>query len=227
MKKFLIALVIAALLVVSGCGSTPAENTDSVSDADASATDVSTADVSAADVSVTDVPDDTAAEISASDGYRNCTVGNLSFRYPDTYAANVSDADMVEVSTDKSGAYFTVSKSPAVDMVVSELSKTDLDKIGESSADALKAALGDSADVVYTYKNHETALDGAGVCFEFVLTVDYGELDFSRELSFCQLYIAEGKDIYIATFASDPGLNGLDAAECFADVISSVKLNAQ
>lgn len=223
MKKIFIALVLtAALLVVSACGDNRTVTPDSVSASDASASDISASDASASDVSSADA----VAEIYAPDGYEGCVVGKLYFCYPDTCTANLSETDTVNVTAGNSGAYFTVSKSVAVDMNVSELSKTDLDAIGEKSADELEATMNGSAEVEYTYVNHGTALDGAGMYFEFKLMINYSELEFCQELSFYQLYIADGKDIYMATFVSDPALNGSDAASHFADVISSVELNA-
>ncbi len=219
MKKILIALVlIASLPVVSACS----RSVSTTADVDVSATDVSATDVSVTDVSVSDV--DT---IPAPEGCEGYIVGDLYLYYPDTYTVTVSDSDALSVSVDSSGAFFSVVKTAAVDMTVSELSKTDLDAIGEKSVADLKTALGDAVEAEYTYKSHGTALDGAGVYFAFELKIIYTELEFYQNLSYYQLYIADGNDIYIATFATNITMDEADAETYFADVISSIELQKE
>lgn len=226
MKKIFIALIlIASLLVVSACGKSTTTNTV----ADTSATDVSVTDVSSADVSVSDVDSTENVEvIQAPDGYVGYVVGDLYLCYPDTYTATVSETDALSVTADVStGASFSVTKSAAVDMTVSELSKTDLDMIGEKSVADLKTALGDAVEAEYTYKSHGTALDGAGVYFAFELKISYTEFDFYQNLNYYQLYIADGKDVYIATFAVNTLTDNTDAESYFADVINSIELQKE
>lgn len=211
MKKILAAiLLVLSLLVVTAC----AGNNSEPSDEAVSATDTSATDVSAGDI------------IPAPEGYTGCVVGDLYFCFPEAYTlqtASGTDAVVVYADTE-TGSNFSVSRSAEEKIVVSELSRTDLDRIGEQGAADIEASLGSGVDAVYTYNNHGTALDGKGVYFDFDVAVSYTDIDFGFELSYYQLYIEEGNELYVATFATNQLLEKDTAAVYFTDVIGSIKV---
>lgn len=217
MKKILIALlIVVSMLAVSACSRSVSET---------ASTDVSSADVSASDTSATDASStDTANAVPAPAGYVGCEIGDIYFCYSEDYTLISSADNAVNVSADTTtGANLSVTKSEAVELNVSELSRTDLDAIGEKGAAELEAIYGEGVDAVYTYANHGSVLDGKGVYFTFDITVTYTELDFSQTYSYYQMFIGEGKDLYMLTFATNTAYD--DTAEVyFADVIESVEL---
>lgn len=223
MKRIFIALLlVVSLLAMTACGARniAADNTPDVSGADLSATDASATDASATDTPVTPV-------IAAPEGYIGYEIGNLYLCYKDTYtAAETSATDVLTVYADKkTGANFSVTKGTAVDMNVSELSRTDLDAIGEKGAAALEKSYNAGVDAAYTYRSHNTVLDGAGVSFAFDINVSYTDIEMTQNYSYCQVYVCEGKDLYTLTFATNTYYD--DAAEVyFADVIESLELKS-
>lgn len=226
MKKIIIALILVlSLFVVSACGNTVTpQNDGSVDTGTASGSDTSLSDsdtsVSDGDASVSD-----SDEIPAPEGYIGCVVGDLYFCYPESYkATTVSGSDLVTVSAGSAGASISVAKYTDADINVSELSKTDLDEIGEKGAAATASGLGEGIEAVYSYNKHGTTMDGKGVYFAFDITVSHADKGLSQKFSYYQLYIGEGADLYIATFASNPKLDGSIASEYFADVIESMEL---
>ncbi len=206
MKKIIIALLlVVALIAAVGCGKKEETKTpDAVSNADtASSTDV---------VSDTD---------PAPEGFVSYEMGDLYFYYPETAVVSVSESDMFSANVDaKTGANFSVTKSAAVDMKAEELDKASLDAIGQKSAAELQKVFGDTASVVYTYKNHGSALDGKGVYFAFDVAVNYAGYESTQTLSYYQLYIGKGKNIYMATFATNTLFDN-EAETYYAKVIES------
>lgn len=208
MKKIIIALLLVmTLIAAAGCGkqeapavsaTDPVSASDTVSDADA----VSDSD-------------------PAPEGFVSCEMGDLYFYYPETAAVTVSETDAFSANTDaKTGANFSVTKSAAVGMNVAELDKSALDAIGQKSAADLQNLFGEAAKVTYTYKNHGPAMDGKAVFFSFDIAVDYAGHESTQNLSYYQLYIGSGKELYIATFATN-ALFDDEAETCFSEVIES------
>ncbi len=211
MKKIIIAiLLVMSLLAVAGCAKKEEEKTP-----DASASDV----VSGGDaVSDTD---------PAPDGFVSYEIGDLYFYYPENAVVSVSETDAFSASADAAtGANFAITKSKAVDMKAEELDKAALDKIGQKSAKKLQELFGESAVVSYSYKAHGPVFDGKGVYFAFDVPVVYAGHESTQSLSYYQIYIGKGKDLYMATFATNT-LFDEDAETYFAEVIESLELKAE
>lgn len=219
MKKLLIALMIVmAMLAITACGTS---SSDTPAPDALSGTDASSADISGSDLTPTDL-------IDAPEGYVGCIVGDIYFCYPEAYTKVLtSDSDSVNIIADSStGANFSVKKSTAVGMDVSLLSRSDLDAIGEKGAADLKKAFGEGVETSYTYIDSGAFADGKGVYFDFDITVNY-TLEFSQTLSYRQVYIGKGSDVYFFTFAVSKTFGGSVASEYFADVADSIELRTE
>lgn len=210
MKKLLIALLIVlSLFVVTACGG----DKDSKADSDAAPAVTATDETASATDSPSDIPE----------GYVSYTDETIYLVYPKTFE-KVSGTDIAYVnSSKKTTAQFSVTTTPAVDMDASDVSKTDLDKIGQRAAADLQKAFGDKASVAYSYVDSGSALDGAGTYFAFDISVAYTGFESTQSLSYYQLYIGKGKNIHIVTFVTNTLLEA-NAAEYFAASIESVKL---
>ncbi len=208
MKKIVIALLLVfTLMAAAGCGKTESPKVSATDPVSASDT------VSGADTVSDSDP--------APEGFISYEMGDLYFYYPETAVVSVSETDAFSASADaKTGANFSVTKTRAVDMNVAELDKAALDIIGQKSAAELQSLFGETAVVSYNYKNHGPALDGKGVFFAFDIAVDYAGHESTQTLSYYQLYIGKGKNLYLATFASNT-LFDSDAETYFANVIES------
>ncbi len=210
MKKILIALIIVlSLFVVTACGG----DKDSKADVETTPAVTATDDTASATDSDSDIPE----------GYVSYTDSTIYLVYPKTFE-KVSGTDICFVNDkDKCTAQFSVTTTPAVDMVASDVSRTDLDKIGQKAAADLQKAFGDKAAVAYSYVDSGSALDGAGTYFAFDISVAYTGFESTQSLSYYQLYIGKGKNICIVTFVTNNLLEE-DAATYFAKSIESVKL---
>ncbi len=215
MKRIVIALLLAAALVIAvGCGKKAeeksADDTPLVSSAD-----------SASDTDIVSDSD------PAPDGFVSYEIDSLYFYYPENAVVTVSETDAFSANADAdTGANFSVSKSKAVDMNIAELDKAALDEIGRKSASEMQKMFGDTAAVAYSYKDHGAAFDGSGVYFAFDIAVNYAGYESTQTLSYYQLYIVKGKDLYMATFATNTLFDD-DAQTYFEKVIESLELKGE